>query len=353
MSNWGQSPMGQKGRWNIVNWYLQIGNDYDTVKSTKISLSRNVNGITFDLRNQEEREKLEKKIENNLYNIGYGLQFLRLKDMDEITKYALVEKELISPEFASQNKQAGSILINDDENICIMIGEEEHLKIQAFSTGLDLENTLNLAVEVDKKIGEIIGYSVNKKYGYLTKSLNNVGTGLKATVVLHLPALSATRNINKIENAIGNFGMAINAVNDVESQNSGDMYQILNKQTIGVTETDIIQNLKAITDKIIKQEREARRLLAKDNINIEDKIFRSYGILANCKKISYEEAKKLMSYVKLGVDLGLVDELTDAKVQQLYLYIKSANLQKYLGEQCEALERDIKRAEVIKKIMRD
>lgn len=333
-----------------MNWYLQNGNNSDVAISTRIRFARNVDGFKFNIKDERELNRLEEYIKEHLYSIGYGLKFFKLKDMDDITKMSLVEKNLISPEFAVDKKELGSILINDEENICIMIGEEEHLSIQVFSSGMDLENTLNLAIEIDEVIGNNLGYCVNKKYGYLTSSLNNIGTGLKASVMVHLPALTKTRNTKKVLETISNFGINISGVYGENSESTGDMYQISNKQTIGITEKEIIQNLKAIVDNVIKQERQARKFLAKDSIDLEDKIYRSYGILSNCKKISLDEARKLLSYIKIGTDLGILDELTDLKVRKLYLYTKPANMQKYLGEQYEALERDIKRAEVIKQI---
>ena len=137
------------------------------------------------------------------------------------------------------------------------------------------------------------------------------------------------------------------------TESTGDMYQISNKQTLGVTEQEIVQNLNVIVDKIMKQERQARKILTKDDVVFEDLIYRSYGILKYCKKISSEETRDLLSNIKLGTDLGILKELTDLKVQKLYLYTKPANLQKFLGEQYEALERDIKRAEVIKQILEE
>ena len=334
-----------------MNWYLQSSAECDVARSTRIRLARNLSEFRFNLESKEEIEKLENKIKDNLYNIGYGLKFLKLKDMDDITKMSLVEKNLISPEFALKQSDTGGILINDDENICIMIGGENHLSIQVFNSGLDLENTLNLAIELDEKIGDSLGYAINKKYGYLTSCPSDVGTGLKASVMVHLPALSKTKNIGKILEAISNFGMNIRGVYGENSKIQGDMYQISNKQTLGITEKEIINNLKIIVQKVIEEERKARKLLAKDELAIEDIIYRSYGILTNCRKISYEEARDLLSDIKLGTDLGILREITDLKVQKLYLYTKPANLQKYLGQQYEAIERDIKRAEVIKQII--
>lgn len=336
-----------------MNWYLQSSENSDVAKSTRIRLARNLHDFKFNLSSKEEIEALENKIKESLYSIGYGLKFFKLKDMDDITKMSLVEKNLISPEFVLHKNETGSILINDEENICIMIGNENHIELQVFNCGLDLENTLNLAIEIDKKIEEVLGYAVSKKYGYLTSCPDNVGTGLRASVMVHLPALSKTKNTKKVLEAINSFGVNIRGVYGENTESTGDMYQISNKQTLGVTEQEIIQNLYVIVEKIIKQEREARKILAKDDIALEDLIYRSYGILSNCRKISSEETRELLSNIKLGTDLGILKELTDLQVQKIYLYTKPANLQKYVGEQYEAIERDIKRAEVIKQILNE
>ena len=334
-----------------MNWYLQNGKDSDVAKSTRIRFSRNLKGFKFNLKTKQEIEKLENKIEENIFSIGYGLKFLKLKDMDNITKQSLVEKNLINPDF-SKNEN-GSILINDEENICIMIGGEDHLQIQVFNCGLDLRNVLNLAIEIDNKLNEVLGYSMNKKYGYLTASPANVGTGLRASVMVHMPALSKTNNIRKILEATSNFGMNIRGVYGENSESTSDMYQISNKRTLGISEEEIVENLNSIVTKVIDQERKARKLLTKNELELEDLIYRSYGILSNCRKISSKETLKLLSNIKLGTDLGILRELTDLKVQKLYLYTKPANMQKYVGEKYDKIERDEKRAEVIKQILNE
>ena len=326
-----------------MNWYMQSGKESDVVISTRIRFARNLNGFKFSLKRPEEIEKLENKIKENLFSIGYNLKFLKLKDMDDITKMSLVEKNLISPEFVLKRNDTGSIMIN----------EEDHLRIQVFNSGLDLENTLNLAVELDEKIGNVLGYAVSKKYGYLTSCPSNCGTGLRASVMVHLPALKETGSIEKVLQAVNNFGINIRGIYGENSRAAGDMFQISNKKTLGITEKEIVNNLRIIVEKIIKQEREARKFLAKDTIELEDKIYRSYGILTNCRKISSEEVLDLLSNVKLGTDLGILKELTDLKVQKMYIYTKPASLQKFLGNQFEAIERDIKRAEVIKQIINE
>ena len=287
-----------------MNWYLQTSKDSDVVKSTRINFKRNIKNYKFHLDDLELKE-LEKKIEDNIYAIGYGLKLLKLKDMDEITKKSLVEKNLISPTFLVKKGETGSILINDDENICIMIGGDDHLNIQVFSSGLELENTLNLAIEIEEKIGEILGFSINKKYGYLTKRLTDLGTGLKASVMVHLPALVKTGNIGKMLDVVRDFNMEVTGEYGKTTKDQEDIYQISNKQTLGITEKEIVNNLKVIIKKLEEQERTARKMLTKDSVELEDMILRSYGILTNCRKISYEEAKELLSNIKLGVELGI------------------------------------------------
>lgn len=327
-----------------MNWYLQSGKNSDVVTSTRIRFARNLQGFKFNLKNPKDIEELKNKIKENTYAIGYGLKYLELKDMDDITKMSLVEKNLISKDYALKNK-TGAILINDEENICIIINDDDHLKVQVFSSGFELENTLNFAIELDKKIEEVLGYATSKKYGYLTSMPTNCGTGLKASVMVSLPALEKTRNIDKVFYNLSNFGINILELNNA--------FEISNKRTLGITEEDIIQNIKVVTEKLIEQERNARKFLDKDKISLEDTIYRSYGLLTNCRKITLEETEKLLSNVKIGTDLGILPELTDSKIQKMYLYSKPANMQKYLGEQYEAFERDIKRAEVIKNIIKE
>lgn len=334
-----------------MNWYLQSGKDSDVVISSRIKFSRNLKDFKFNLKDRNSIEQLENKIKDNLYLIGYDLKFIKLKDLDDITKQSLVEKNLITQDFAFNKSDVGSILINDEENICIMINDEDHLKLQVFTPGLDLENALNLAVEIDKKIGKVLGYATNKKYGYLTSNPNNCGTGLRASVLVHLPALLETGNINQIFDIVSRFEVNIKRMNNKIRADENDMFLITNKKTLGLTENEISESIKIIAQKITEQERRIRKILAKNSIELEDRIYRSYGILTNCRKISLEEANKLLSYVKLGTDLGILKELDDLRVQKLYLYIKPANMQKYLGKVLNSEDKDIERANVIKQII--
>lgn len=337
-----------------MNWYLQNGKDSDVVISSRVRLARNLDKIPFKTRaSKEDMQKVLNKIEEITPSLGYGLKFLKLKDIDDITKLTLIEKHVISPDFAIDKEEIGAILINEEENICIMINEEDHLRLQVFSSGMDLENLKNLIVEIDEKIDGLLDYAFSEQYGYLTACPTNVGTGMRASVMVHLPALTLTGNITKVLNVVNGFGMNIRGIYGEGTQSQGDIYQISNNQSLGITENEIIKNLKTITEKVIEQERLARKYLAKNQIELEDRVYRAYGTLAFSRKISSEECRNLMSIIKLGTDLGIIKELNDSKVSKINLYTQVGNLQKYLGKNLDAYERDIKRSEVIKQIINE
>lgn len=334
-----------------MNWYLENGKDSDVILSSRIRFARNIKEFPFKIRmTKQDREKMLEKIKFVTPSIGYGLKFMYLKDMDDITKMALVEKHIISPEMVLA-KEEEAILINDEENICVMLNEEDHMRIQVFSSGLELKDTLNLAIELDEKLNELLGFSYKEEYGFLTACPTNVGTGLRASVMVHLLALKITGNLSKVLHIVNNFGMTIRGLYGEDSQSKGDIYQISNIQTLGISEEEIVTNLENITRKVMEQERLARKYLAKNGMDLEDKVYRSYGILTNARKLDSDECSNLLSSVKLGTDLGVITELNDMKVKKMMLYTKPANLQKYLGKVLDANQRDIKRAEVIKQIV--
>ena len=332
-----------------MNWYLQNGKESDVVVSSKIRILRNIQGYGFTNK-CTEKQKLEilSKMEEILPGLGYDLQVLKLKDIDEITKMSLIEKDLISVEFAMNVNEEKAIAINKDENICIVINDEDHICIQVFSEGLALDSLLNMAIEIDKKIEKLVPYSYSKKYGYLTACPINVGTGMKASTFIHLPGLKITENINKILRIINGFGMNVEGL---YGEGKSDLYQISNNKTLGITEEEIVNNVKAITDKVIIQEREARKYLGNNGLEFENKVYRNFGLLKYSKILPLDECLNILSIVKLGTDMGIIKELDDLKIKKMYLYCKNANLQKYYGQTMNKKEQDIKRSQIIAEII--
>lgn len=337
-----------------MNWYVQNGKESDVVLSTRVRLSRNLKGIPFKTRcTKEELKKVFDTLKEVTPLLGYNLKFIAMEDIDNLTKQTLVEKHIISPDFAKTKVPYTAIIINEEENICIMVNEEDHIKLQVFTSGLDVDNLLNLAIEIDEKLEKLVNYSYHEKYGYLTACPTNVGTGLKISALVHIPGLEMTGNLNKMLNIVNNLGMNVRGVYGEGSKAEGDIYQIANNQTLGITEKEIAKNLNLISQKIIEQERIARKYLAKNSLKLEDKVYRDYGILVNARRLSEEEAIELLSSVKLGTDLGIIKELTDKKVAELILYTKPANIQKRIGKELSVIEQEISRCEIIKQIVKE
>lgn len=334
-----------------MNWYLQRGKDSDVVIDCKIMFSRNLRNHRFNTKNLTEIQEIENEVKSKLQGIGYNLKFIKIKDLDELTKRSMLEKGLID-ETTIKNENT-SILVNDDENICIVLNSQDHIKIQVFNAGMELESTFNLAKEIDNKIDKIFDIAKSKKYGYLTSSPLDVGTGLKAEVTIHLPGLTMTGNIRKVAIAMNNLGVSFSSKYISGQENIGDIYKIKNKQTLGISEDTIIKNLKAISEKMIEQERAARSILGKNQVELEDMVYRDFGTLVNARKLKWRETIKLMSSVKMGVDMGVIKEISDDDVAKIYFYMEPANLQKYFNQNLDGYDRDIKRGEMIRNIVKN
>lgn len=334
-----------------MSWYLTDGPESDVVISTRIRFARNIDGINFVNRcdNSDLENVLniaQEKIANN------ELKFYKLSDMDDITRISLVEKHCISPDILKKDIGSTAIIMNENENVSIMINEQDHLRIQVISSGLQLEDTLKQACKYDQEISKKIKYAYKEKFGFLTSCPTNVGTGMRASVMLHLPALTLTRRIGSVLDVMNKIGINVRGVYGEGSDAQGNIYQISNKISLGITEEETVENLKTVIEKIIIQERNARKYLTERGISFEDKLCRSYGILKNARKMSSKECNKLISDVKLGIDLGIIKDVTSKQINEMSIYTKPASLQKYLGELLSEEERDVKRCEVIKKILK-
>lgn len=337
-----------------MNWYLQNGNEDDVILFSKIKLVRNISGVKFGPKaRKEDLETVFNKMKQITPAIGYGLKFIELDNIPLVDRECLVEKHIITEKFAEGKYPKSAIIMNDEESITILVNSENHIEIQVMASGLELKNLLELAIEIDQKIEKMVPYSYSKKYGYLTTSPREVGTGLRTYTYVHLPALELTSNMRNLSNIISNVGLNIKGVYGENNKVEGDLYVISNNQTLGVTEKEVVKNVNLICNKVMEQERAARKYLGKRTIELEDSIYRSYGILSNCRKLSFTESLNLLSNVKMGVDLGIISELNDKKIKELYLYTMPANLFKRVGQDKKFSNNDeeIARAKVVKQII--
>jgi protein arginine kinase len=255
---------------------------------------------------------------------------------------------LISPHLA-ENSPHGAFLLSENEEISIMINEEDHIRIQCLFPGLQLTEALKAANQIDDWLEENINYAFDEHYGYLTSCPTNTGTGLRASVMMHLPGLVLTRQLNRILPAINQLGLVVRGIYGEGSEALGNIFQISNQITLGKSEEDIVEDLNSVVSQLIAQERSSRSALAKtSNIQLEDRVFRSYGTLAHSRVIETKEAANCLSDVRLGIDMGYIKDISRNILNELMILTQPGFLQQYAGGSLSPDERDIRRAALIR-----
>jgi protein arginine kinase len=280
---------------------------------------------------------------------GLGkFEWVEMSRLKPIEKRVLVEKHLISPNLAEDSNYSAA-LINETESISIMINEEDHLRIQCLFPGFQLNEALTLASGVDDWLEEMFNFAFDEQRGYLTSCPTNVGTGLRASVMVHLPALMITQRMNRIAPAINQFGLVVRGIYGEGSEALGNVFQISNQITLGKSEEDIVEDLRGVVMQLIQQEKAARRdLLSYSKIQLEDRVYRSYGVLKYSRVIHSKEAAKCLSDVRLGIDLGLIKGVSRNILNELMIITQPGFLQHYFKEALEPDERDVRRAILIR-----
>jgi len=334
-------------------WYVDVGPDSDTVISSRVRLARNFSKYPFPQRSRPEQQwsvindTCEALFEGNP-KLKESFELYTLKDVSPIERQVLVEKHLISKELAESSLVAAA-LISHDEQISIMFNEEDHLRIQCLASGLQLDKAFDICNYLDNLIAEKVDYAFNDTIGYLTSCPTNVGTGIRASLMLHLPALTMTGYIRSVLESCGKLGLAVRGLYGENTEAYGNMYQLSNQVTLGKSENDIVLSIKTIGYQIMEQERRLRtELLAKNSHKLEDRIMRSYGILRFARNLSSDEALQRLSDIKLGINLGLIQDLTEIDANEMILDIQPGNLQQYAGRILKPEERDVVRAEYVR-----
>ncbi|MCM3382065.1 MULTISPECIES: protein arginine kinase [Shouchella] len=337
----------------ISPWMKKDGSDADIVLSSRIRLARNMSAFTFPmLSSKEEAYAVAKHVKDALGGTqGDALgkaEMLAMEDMRTNDKRMLVEKHLISPHLAEQSKY-GMVLLSGDESLSIMINEEDHIRIQSLSAGFELENCLQAANAVDDWVESHLTYAYDSQYGYLTSCPTNVGTGMRASVMIHLPALAMTRQLQRILPAINQLGLVVRGIYGEGSEALGNLFQISNQITLGKTEQDIVDDLQGVVKQLIRQERVARdSLLQHSKLELKDRVFRSYGILANSYIIDSKEATRRLSDVRLGIDLGFIENTAGKILDELMILTQPGFLQQYAKTVLTPEQRDERRAALIR-----
>ncbi|KMY52566.1 ATP:guanido phosphotransferase [Bacillus sp. FJAT-27231] len=332
----------------VSSWMNNEGPQADIVLSSRVRLARNLEDYHFpSLLKADQAEEMIARISEGVQE-EYLLELLKMEDLSSLQQRVLVEKHLISP-YLADTSAYGAVLLSESEDISIMINEEDHIRIQCLSPGLQLKETLKKANDLDDAIEAKVKYAFDEQRGYLTSCPTNVGTGLRASVMIHLPGLILTQQLNRIVPAISQLGFVVRGIYGEGSEALGNIFQISNQLTLGKSEADIVEDLISIVHQIIAHEQSAREALANtSSIRLEDKVFRSYGVLTNSRIIETKEAAQCLSDVRLGIDIGYIDNVSRSILNELMILTQPGFLQQYAGGPLRPEERDIRRAALIR-----
>lgn len=334
----------------MSGWITQQGPQNEIVLSSRVRLARNIVNTPFPAYlNMEDSKKLINQVEIAAKkNDERSYKLLVMDELPNIERQVLLEKHLISPDLTKSSK--GAALISQDELISIMINEEDHIRIQCILPGFQMKNAWDIANREDDMLEQTLDYSYDEKLGYLTCCPTNVGTGMRASAMVHLPALNMIGNIGKILQTVTQIGLTIRGMYGEGTEFQGNLFQISNQITLGLSEEEIVQNINAVTSQIVEKEKEARSILLNNNrTQLEDKVWRAWGVLKNARVMTSQEAMKLLSDVRLGMDMNIIENLSVPLLNEIMIEIQPASIQKYAGEELSPEARDIIRAEIIRK----
>lgn len=332
-------------------WLRGSGPESDIVISSRIRLARNLADYPFISRaTPSDRAELERTLRERILQIqAANLDYVDVNKLEGLDRQFLVERQLISREHA-ESEGARGVAIDKREQVSLMINEEDHLRIQVMHSGLDLPAAWEQINAIDDLLESKVTYAFNERLGYLTACPTNVGTGMRVSVMLHLPALVITRQIDKLFRSLQKISLAVRGLYGEGSQAMGDFYQISNQITLGRSEEDLVKQVGDVVPTIIDYERKARDFLIRESHeNLHDRVSRAYGILRTAQTISSEETMHLLSSVRMGVNLGLIPDLEIPTLNKLFIYTQPAHLQKLSGSELDTADRNIERARYLRR----
>lgn len=331
-------------------WYTAAGENSDVVLSTRVRLARNIREYPFPARLDEKSatsvcEKVRDALFSGNSKMAESFTYTPMSTFSETQAVSLAEHHLISPEFASR-RGGRALILSADESVSLMLCEEDHVRLQVMSPGFDLDSAYETADKLDTLLDSALGFAFDEKLGYLTQCPTNLGTGMRASVMLHLPALSAYGQINKLAATVSKLGLTIRGAYGEGSEARGDFYQLSNQVTLGISERAAIDNLKAIAMQLVEKERALRKEAAQ-SIGTQDKIFRAYGALKNARLLSCSEFTELISLVRLGVSCGEIGASYE-NIGEIIAAVQPATMIAADSANSDPAERDKKRAAYVR-----
>lgn len=332
-----------------VKWYQQSGTEGDVVISTRIRLARNLSNTPFPAGlSAEQKREVSNKVHDALSKSGLvsDYDYLQMNNMPPRDAMSMVERHLISPEFA-QCIDGSTLFLKKDESASIMVNEEDHIRIQVMRPGFDLDEAYREADSIDTQLDEQLHFAFDDRLGYLTQCPTNLGTGMRASIMLHLPALQERGAIQQLANTVSKLGLTIRGLYGEGSKSEGAIYQLSNQVTLGISEQAAIENLKGIAAQIIREERVGRDSLRTDP-RFEDRVWRSLGLLQTARLLSHDEFMKLISNLRIGVSLGLVPDIGLDTISSLICDAQPATIMANARRDMEPAERDNERAQMVR-----
>lgn len=342
----------------MIKWYQKTGLQGDVVISTRIRFARNLNEFPFPCKlSSNKKAEVVNLVKDSLKELNKNkkikdlkLKFVDLENLSKPEKISLVERHLVSPEFIKKSSGRGLIL-SQDETVSIMINEEDHVRLQVIKEGLNFEESFSLADLIDDILDKNLSFAFDENLGYLTQCPTNLGTGMRASVMLHLPALRESGKMSKISSSISKLGLAIRGIYGEGTDPKADLYQLSNQVTLGLSEKASIKNLEDIAMQLIMQERSARSEMIK-HIEFVDLIHRSYGVLANARLVSESEFMKLISNIRLGVSTEEIKDISLDLIDSLIIDVQPAMLEMRENKELTATHREQIRADLIRKTLK-
>ena len=334
-------------------WYEKSGNCGDVVCSTRVRLARNLKQFPFPAKATDpQREAVEQKVRDALLSgnsiLSKEFRFVPLENASEDEAVSLVERHIVSPEFIS-DRRGKAVLISDDESISIMVNEEDHLRIQVLREGFSLKEAAETADRIDTLLSETLDFAYDPEFGYLTQCPTNLGTGMRASVMLHLPALTENGAMPRIASNLSKLGLTLRGTYGEGSKSVGGLYQLSNQSTLGLSENEAIENLRSITVQLMEEERKARSQMAQD-VAWQDKIDRAAGILKTARVLSSSECMELLSYVRFGISVGILQGVTTEELNGLMVNVQPGTLMAKAGKPLDQNQRDVLRATKVREV---
>lgn len=339
---------------NPAAWLSGKGNESMVVLSTRVRLARNIAGCMFpnsaDVDTKQRIVSYFDSVRERSKDLAEGLYF-KAPEFSDLDKNFLIERHLISPVFLN-GELSKALYIDKEERVSIMVNEEDHLRIQGLSPGLDPGGAFKLARKFDKEISKHLEYDFDNDFGFLTACPTNAGTGMRVSVLIHLPGLVLTRDIEKVISRITRSGLVVRGFYGEGSDVLGNLFQVSNQNTLGVSEDEIIELIEKVTKEITESEAGARKRLMDEAADMmEDKIWRAYGILQNARMLTADEVMNLLSAVRLGHAMKIIDFLDLSLINQVLLLSQPAHLQKYHGSEMDPTKRDYVRAQLVREML--